>query len=363
MSLTAPPQTPTPTTGTGNADDPTAGTAGHAAEPSAAAPRSTRSRKRSRVTGPVLSHTGEPITSRPVTPQKRKRVLRDSLLFLALILPNLAAIVIFSYWPAIYSIVLSFMDWDLVDPFPEWVGAENYVDLFTDPEFGQIMLNTLLFTGVSVVGSLIAGVALGALLSSKVPFTGFVRTFAFAPHMIPGAAVGMLWLFMFDPGYGLTRAVFEAVGMQTPEWTTTSAWSLWAVTLAYLWQRTGFVAIIYYTAILDLPQDLYEAAALDGAHGFSLFRYITFPLLGPITFFLSVTGVISAAQSFDLISILTSGGPGISSTTLSWMIYDEAFQKFDIGRASAAATVMLAMLLLLTYFQLRFSDKKVNYAS
>jgi sn-glycerol 3-phosphate transport system permease protein len=307
--------------------------------------------------------TRPPQRRRPMSPVRRRRTIREGVLFCLLILPNLAAILVFSYWPALYNIVLSFMDWDLVAPMPEWVGLENYVDLFTDPDFWTVMLNTLVFTTVTVVGSLVGGVLLGSLLATKVPFTGMVRTFAFAPHMLPGAAVGMLWLFMFDPSYGLSRWLFGLVGMDSPQWTTTSDWSLAAVTVAYLWQRLGFVTVIYYTAILDLPRDVLEAASLDGAHGWRLLRYMVLPLLSPITFFLSVTGVIAAAQAFDLISILTGGGPGISSSTLSWMIYEEAFQKFDIGRASSAATVLLVLLLLLTFVQVRFGEKKVNYAS
>jgi len=300
---------------------------------------------------------------RPPSPQRRRRRRRDALLFGALIAPNLIAIIVFSYYPAIYNIGLSFMEWDFVAPSPEFVGLENYTDLFTDPDFGQIMMNTLIFTGVSVVGSIIGGLLLGSLLATKVPLTGFAQTMAFAPHMLPGAAVGILWLFMFDPNYGLSRWVFSLFGADSPDWTTTSDWSLWAITIAYTWQRLGFVTVICYTAILDLPKDLYEAAALDGAHGWKLFRSLTLPLLSPITFFLSITGIISAAQAFDIISIMTSGGPGVSSSTLSWMVYEEAFQKFDIGSASAAATVLLAILLVITYLQVRVGEKKVNYSS
>ena len=305
-----------------------------------------------------LTALRERAAARRRSPQRRKRTRRAALLFLALIAPNLLAILVFSYYPAIYNVGLSFFDWDFVDPSPEFVGIENYADLATDGEFAQILLNTLLFTAVSVVGSIAGGLALGSLLATKVPLTGFAQTMAFAPHMLPGAAVGILWLFMFDPNYGLSRWLFSQVGLASPDWTTTSDWSLWAITIAYTWQRLGFVTVICYTAILDLPRDVYEAAALDGAAGWSLFRHMTLPLLRPITFFLSITGIISAAQSFDIISIMTSGGPGISSTTLSWMVYDEAFKNFDIGRASAAATGLLVSLLAITWVQVRYSQKQ-----
>ena len=339
----------------GNDADCTVGSTVHAGSdapdaPPAATPQRGHARRR-------------PAAARPASPERRRRSRRDALLFFALIGPNLLAILVFSYYPSLYNIGLSLTSWDFVAPSPEFVGLDNYRELFADPDFLRVLMNTLLFTGISVFGSIIGGILLGSLLATKVPLTGFAQTMAFAPHMLPGAAVGTLWLFMFDPNYGLSRWLFAQFGAVSPEWTTTSDWSLWAITLAYTWQRLGFVTVICYTAILDLPRDLYEAAALDGAHGWQLMRHITLPLLSPIVFFLSITGVISAAQTFDIISVMTNGGPGISSSTLSWFVYEEAFQKFDIGTASAAATVLLVLLLLLTFVQVRIGEKKVNYDS
>lgn len=300
--------------------------------------------------------------ARRVSRERRGSHRREALLFCLLILPNLAAIIVFSYYPTLYNFVLSFMDWDMVAPVPEWVGLENYIDLFTSQDFYDVLLNTLIFTGVAVGGSLAGGLAIGYLLSQKLKFSGLTRTMAFAPHMLPGAAVGILWLFMFDPTYGLSRWLFGMAGLTSPSWTTTSDWSIWAITIAYTWQRLGFVAIIYYTAIQDLPKDLYEAAALDGASGFKLFWTITRPLLSPVTFFLSVIGIISAAQAFDIIATLTGGGPGDSSSTLSWMVYEEAFLRFDVGSSAAAATILFVVLLVVTLIQARTSGRQVHYS-
>ncbi|ACQ79785.1 binding-protein-dependent transport systems inner membrane component [Beutenbergia cavernae DSM 12333] len=300
--------------------------------------------------------------SRPVTRNRRRSNRREALLFGALILPNLAAILVFSYYPTIYNVVLSFMDWDMVAAAPEWIGLANYQDLFTSDDFYTVLGNTAIFTGVAVVGSLAGGLAIGQLLSQRLKFSGFTRTMAFAPHMLPGAAVGILWLFMFDPTYGLSRWFFGLFGLTSPSWTTTSDWSIWAITIAYTWQRLGFVAIIYYTAIQDLPRDVYEAAELDGARGFGLFWSITRPLLSPVTFFLTVTGIISAAQAFDIIATLTGGGPGNSSATLTWMVYEEAFQRFDVGTSAAAATVLFLVLLGVTIVQTRTAGRQVHYS-
>lgn len=294
-------------------------------------------------------------------PRRRRNSIRNALLFGALIAPNLIVILVFSYWPTIYNFYLSLTKWDLVDPQPTFVGLRNYLSMITDTRIHSALINTAIFTGVSTVGSLVGGILMGLLLAAKLRFSGFVRTVAFAPHLLPGAAIGVLWLFIFDPTYGLSRVAFDLIGLDSPRWTTTSDWSIWAITLAYLWQRLGFVTIIYYTAILDLPKDVYEAAALDGASGWRLHTNLTLPLLSPATLFLSITGLIGAAQAFDIIATLTEGGPGDSSTTLSWLIYAAAFRDFDIGTSAASATLMFLLLLALTVIQLRIGDRTVHY--
>ena len=287
---------------------------------------------------------------------------RESLLFVSLVLPNVAVIVIFAYYPAIYNFVLSFSNWDLLKPRPEWVGLRNYINLFNSQQFYGVLRNTIIFVGVALVATLIGGLAIGTLLSQRLRFSGFTRTMAFAPHMLPGAAVGILWLFMFDPRYGLSRWLFSLVGLDSPQWTTTSAWSIWAITIAYAWQRLGFVAIIYYSAIQELPTEVLEAAKMDGATGLRLARSIALPLLSPVTFFLIITGIVSSAQAFDIIATLTNGGPGTSSSTLTWMVYREAFIDFDVGRSATTATVLFLLLAGVTLIQARTTGKKVHYS-
>lgn len=296
-------------------------------------------------------------------PRSRRRRRRETALFWLFVLPNLSVILVFSYYPTLYNFLLSLTDWDFMAPAPTLVGLQNYRDLFQpDSSLAVALMNTAQFVGVAVVGTLVGGLAIGWLLSQRLRFTGFVRTMTFAPHMLPGAAIGVLWSFMFDPNYGLSRWLFALFGADSPRWTTTSDYSLWAVIIAYTWQRLGFVAVIYFTAIVDLPTDLYEAAALDGARGWPLFRRITLPLLSPVTFFLSVTGIIAAAQTFDIVATLTRGGPGESSTTLPWMIYSQAFHDFDIGTSATSATVMFFLLVVVTWVQARYARRTVHYS-
>lgn len=295
-----------------------------------------------------------------VSPQRRRARRREAAIFALLILPNLTAILVFSYWPTVYNLVLSFTDWDFIAPSPVWVGIKNYLDLFRNPEFATVLWNTIVFTVTTVFGSLVIGLAIGLLVSRRTPISGFTRTVVFMPHMIPGAVAGIVWLFMFDPAYGLSRWVFEAFGAASPQWTSTSGWSLAALIIAYSWQRIGFVAIIYYTAILDLPRDIYEAAAIDGAAGWKMFRFVTFPLLAPVNVFLVTTGIIASTQAFDIIATLTEGGPGVSSSTITWAVYEKAFQEFDIGESAALSMVLFVLLMAVTAWQLRFANRKVE---
>lgn len=306
----------------------------------------------------------QPATDVATSAPRRRRpgAARESLLFVGLVLPNVLVIVTFAYYPAIYNFFLSFTDWDLLTPRPEWVGLRNYERLFTGSEFYGVLANTAIFVGVALVATLVGGLAIGSLLAQRLRFSGFARTMVFAPHMLPGAAIGILWLFMFDPRYGLSRWLFSLVGADSPSWTTTSTWSIWAITIAYAWQRLGFVAIIYYAAILDLPTDVIEAARMDGATGWRLTREIALPLLSPVTFFLIITGIVSSAQAFDIIATLTGGGPGTSSTTLTWMVYQEAFIDFDVGRSAATATVLFLLLAVVTLIQARTTGRKVHYS-
>lgn len=298
----------------------------------------------------------------PAHPRKRKIKYswKESLLFLLFIGPNLGIILVFSYWPTLYNAFFSFVDWDMISPTMQWVGLKNYADLLHDAEFMTVLRNTVVFTFVTVAGTLVGGLGIGMLLSRRLKFSGLARTLTFAPHMIPGAVVGIMWLFMFDPNYGLSRWLFGLVGLDSPQWTSTSQWSLWAVIIAYSWQQVGFVAIIYYTAILDLPREIYEAASVDGASGWRLFRDVTLPLLRPVTFFLVCTGIISSAQAFDIIATLTSGGPGVSSSTLTWSVYEEAFHNFDIGSSAAQSMVLFVFLMVVTVLQMRYARRSAD---
>ncbi|WP_405062640.1 sugar ABC transporter permease [Kribbella sp. NBC_01505] len=293
----------------------------------------------------------------PVGPRSRRR--REYWLFAALVAPNLLVIAVFAYWPILYNAFLSLTDWNMIAARPAFVGLANYGRTLTDPAFHRTLWITVLFTGLIVAGSLVIGLALAFLFNLPLRGRGAVRTIAFAPHVLSGAAVATIWLFIFDPGYGLMRAL--AFGAEPPDWMNNSDWALPGLVIVYLWKNAGFAALIYLAGLQGLPKELDEAAVMDGASIWRRFRAIKLPLLAPITFFLLITTVIGTFQAFDVIAVMTGGGPGDATTTLSWSIYNEGFQAFNAGRAATLSIIMFVILLVVTTVQARVMERRVHY--
>ena len=292
---------------------------------------------------------------------RRKRNRREYGLFALLILPNITLVLTFEYWPVLYNAWLSLTRWNMISGSPVFVGLQNYISLFTSPGFHTVLLNTLVFGGAVVIGSVTIGLALAVLINQKLRLRGIVRTAAFAPYVISGAAVATLWLFIFDPNYGLSRVIFSLFGASSPNWTTDADWAMPALIIAYLWKGSGFVAIVYLAGLQGLPEEYEEAARIDGAGRWTIFRRITLPLLSPVTFFVMVITIIGTFQAYDLIAVMTNGGPGLATTTLSWFVYERAFKGGDAGGAAAAAVLLFFILLALTAVQNFYSQRKVHY--
>jgi sn-glycerol 3-phosphate transport system permease protein len=293
--------------------------------------------------------------------QSRRR--RSALLwFLLLAGPNVALLLVFVYRPLIQSFYLSTLQWNLGSPVARSIGLGNYVELFTSRNFTQVVTTTVVFTVATVGGAMLLGLGLAVLLNQRLRGRGFARTVAFAPYVLSGFAVGILWLFIFDPRYGLMREVLSWVGASSPQWYTQRPWPLVMVIIVYLWKNLGYVALIYLAGLQSVPQDLKDAAALDGASSFRTLRSIILPLLTPTSFFLLVTMMLASLQSFDIIKAMTQGGPLGSTTTLMYSVYQESFVNGRAGYASAVATVLFLVLLAVTAVQMRFVQRKVHYA-
>ena len=301
-------------------------------------------------------------TVRRRSPLEQRRRRSALLWFLLLAGPNVALLLVFVYRPLLESFYLSTLQWNLGSPVARQIGLGNYIELFTAPSTGRIVTTTVVFTVATVGGAMVLGLGLAVLLNQKLRGRGFARTVAFAPYVLSGFAVGILWLFIFDPRYGLMREVLSWVGASSPQWYTQRPWPLVMVIVVYLWKNLGYVALIYLAGLQSVPQDLKDAAALDGASGYRTLRSFTLPLLTPTSFFLLITMMLASLQSFDIIKAMTQGGPLGSTTTLMYSVYQESFVNGRAGYASAVATVLFLVLLAVTAVQMRFVQRKVHYA-
>jgi sn-glycerol 3-phosphate transport system permease protein len=291
---------------------------------------------------------------------KKRRIERQHLLFLALIAPNFLLLGVFTYWPMIYQGYLSLTRWNMLAPQKNFVGLDNYASMFGGWEFWGVLFKTFYFMGAVVLGSVILGLAIAVLLNQRLRGRNFVRSVVFAPVILSGAAVGLVWAYIFDPNYGLMRTFLEPFGLSSPDWLGSTEYAMPAIIIVYLWKSLGFGVVIYLAGLQNISKDLYEAARIDGANKWVLFRHITVPQLAPVTFFVVLTTIINSFQAFDIIAVMTGGGPAGATTTLIWYIYQEAFIAFRAGTAAAAAIVMFLLLLIIAVFQIRYTQRGVH---
>ncbi len=299
----------------------------------------------------------------PASPAPRafRRKWLPYALFLLLVAPNMLLLATFTYRPLVESIRLSLYDWDLISPEKRWVGLENYTDYLSDPTSRYIIRNTLVFTAATVAGTMGIGLGAALLLNQKLRGRNAARTILFAPYVLGGAAVGIIWLFIFDPRFGLVSAILDRFGVPSPNWYNDPNWAMPMVIIVYTWKNLGYATVVYLAGLQSIPRDLYEAARVDGAGAWARFRHVTLPGLSPMTFFLLITTMLGSMQAFDIISVMTDGGPLDATKTMVYQVYDEAFVRFRVGDASTVATVLFFILLAVTFLQVRLLERRVNY--
>lgn len=295
---------------------------------------------------------------RGVSPRER----REWLLFALLIGPNLLLFGVFTFWPLLYNFYLSFVSWNFLRPRRPFVGLANYIDVLGDPQFWAIVLNTLTFAICSVGLTLALGLALALLINQPLRYRNAARAVLFSPVVMSGAVVAVVWSYIFDPRYGLIDQLLGLVGLSSPNWLGDPAWAMPAVILVYVWKNLGYAVVIYLAGLQGIPRELYDAARVDGAGPWNRFWNVTLPGLSPVAFFLSVTSILATFQSFDIIKVLTNGGPANATNTLIFHLYELGFVSYDAGEAGVVAMVLFGIMLVLTLIQLRYLERRVSYA-
>lgn len=294
---------------------------------------------------------------------KNKRVLRENILGYSLVLPSLAGYMIFVFVPIGFAMILSLMEWNGSANTPmEFVGFRNFVKLFQESGFIISLKNTIFYAVFTVPLTLAASLFTAILLNKQMKGMVVFRTAFFFPYIASIIAVGAVWNMLFQPEYGPINNFLRFMGIANPPgWVTSTKWAMAAVIIVSVWKYVGYYMLVYLAGLQGIPMELYEAAAIDGANNWQKFKNITRPMLRPTTFFVSIMLTIQCFKIFDLVYVMTQGGPGRSTNVLVYFIYNKAFVSSKFGYASAASMILFAIVLVITLIQFQGEKKYSNF--
>lgn len=277
------------------------------------------------------------------------------------LIPTLLGLFVFRLGPMVAAFILSFTEWTILVK-PKWVGLNNYRELFSDPIFRGVMINTFEFSLIYVIGVMIFGLLLAVIVNSKVKGVTFFRTAYFAPVVTSAVAVGIVWNWILSPHYGLVNLILENVfKLSPPAWLGEKSIVLIVVAAVQVWKMSGYFMILFLAGLQDIPRTYYEAASIDGASNWHSFWKITLPLLSPTTFFVFTIAIITSFKNFEIIYTMTQGGPSYATTTLVYSVYVNAFVFYRMGYASGVAYILLIVIGIITLLNFLFKKYWVNY--
>ncbi|MED4161274.1 sugar ABC transporter permease [Halalkalibacterium halodurans] len=305
-------------------------------------------------------------TSSEVGVVKKKKSTLDRYENLAgwlFVAPMLVGVTVLVLLPIVATFILSMADWKFIQNIDQlqWVGFGNFKELMTDSVFLKSLLNNgiFLFTVPICMG---ISLVLAVVIDKSVYMKSYFKVAFFMPYISSVVAIAVVWQVLFHPSAGPINQTLMALGIaDPPKWIADPSFALISVMLIQIWISVGFNLIIYIAGLQAIPKELYEAAEMDGANAWDKFRKITFPMVSPTSFFLLITGIIASFKVFDLIAVLTKGGPMHSTSVLVWHLYDTAFVHLDIGYSSAMAMILFIIVFLITIIQWIGQKKWVNY--
>lgn len=276
------------------------------------------------------------------------------------LVPTAVYAAVFLVFPVFFSMYLSFHRWPLFGT-GTFIGWENYSRIINHDTFWLSLQNAFQYTVFFVPLSIISALLVAMLLNQKIRGMNFYRTGYFIPVVTSAVAVAIVWSFLFDTHYGLVNDWLTTLGFSRIGWLSDPNWAMWSVIIFSLWKNLGFNVVIYLAALQGVPQHLYEAAKIDGAGSFAQFRYITWPMVTPTTFFMLIMGVIGAIQVFEQIFILTGGGPMRATYVVFMYMYDYAFRYNEMGYAAAVGYLIAVIIFIFTLINMKVSGKFVHY--
>ena len=290
--------------------------------------------------------------------RNRRRATRTALTFLA---PSLFHLVVFIFTPIVFAAYLSVHRWDVVVADQPFVGLENFREMAVDPTFWNALKNTFVFT-LNVPLTMIISLAIALMMHKRLRGIGFLRTIYFLPSVTSLVAVGLVWMWIYHPSFGIANFLLGLLGVPPLQWLNSTQTAMLSVIIFSIWLGVGYQMVIFLAGLQGIPEEFYEAARIDGASNMQLFRRITLPLLKPTTFFILVTSLISSFQVFTSIYIMTAGGQVQSTDVIVYHIYQAAWEQLRMGYASAMSWVLFVIVMVATWIQFRFLGREVEYS-
>ena len=288
-------------------------------------------------------------------PERVKKKTKYDKCAYAMIFPAYFVFSVFILIPIGFVVYYSLTNFNLYS-IPEFVGAKNYLTLLKDGDFLISVKNTLIYTAFTLFPQLAIGLLFAIMLYRKSKLIPFFRTAFYLPNVMSMVCMSMVWLWIYDPTYGLLNTILKQFGFSTQQWLQDPKLARPCVIIMGIWKNCGYSMVIFLSGLTSIPDSLYEAASLDGAGFIKKFQYVTWPMLKPTTFFLLVTGIVNSFSVFEQINIMTSGGPLNRTTTIVHQIYRRGFLEFKMGYASAMSVVLLIFSIIVTMLVFKFGS-------
>ena len=295
------------------------------------------------------------------TYSKKQREVRNNVVAWLLVAPSLIFMLIFTVYPIFRSVYLSLTKYRLGMQAPEFIGLENYINLAGSSLFWKVMGNTLYFALITIVPSMVVGLFLATIVNRRSRMTGFVRTAYFYPVVMPMIAIASIWMFIYMAKNGLFDQMLQSLGFEPMNVLSSKKTVLPAMAFMYVWKEAGYLMVFFLSGIQSISDEVNEAARIDGADSWTIFRKITLPLLAPTFLFVSTIALTNSFQLVDHVVIMTEGAPNNASTLLLYYIYQQGFTNFNYGVSSALTTVMLVLLMIVALPRFLSQDKKIHY--
>lgn len=278
-----------------------------------------------------------------------------------LLTPAMISLLAFTVFPIFRSLYLGMTKYNMTTRTPKWIGLKNYINLFTDSSFWNVMGNTLELAAMVLIPSMILGLLFALMCNQKRRYTGLLRTAFFYPVVLPMIVIASIFSYIYMARQGLLDSTVASLGGKALDVLSSSKTAMPALAVLYIWREAGYLMVFYLAGLQGINEDLYEAARLDGASKFTLLRKITLPMLAPTLLFVSTIAITDSVTQVDPILMMTNGGPNESTATLMFQIYKNGFVYFDQGVASAETMILLVVMLAIAMIQFVKTDDKIYY--